>query len=66
MTRSKAEQIATRKAIVAAPDQVAIGIVKANHDDPVYGCKCGQEHDWMAMVRSARAHDARCGAEATR
>lgn len=58
MALSKEEQIAMRKRLVAAPDDVAVGMVKAHHDDPVHGCKCGQEHDWMALVRSARAHDA--------
>lgn len=63
MTHSREQQIAIRKLIVAVPDAVAIGIVKAMHNDPVHGCKCGTEHDWTAMVRSARAHDARRIAE---
>jgi hypothetical protein len=58
MTLPKDQQIALRKQLVAVPDAVAIGIVKAHHDDPVHGCKCGQEHDWMQLVQSARAHDA--------
>ncbi|OIN79978.1 hypothetical protein BMG05_14965 [Mycobacterium malmoense] len=50
--------VAQRKLIVSLPRDVAAGYVKAMHDDPVTGCKCGQEHDWAAMVESAHRHDA--------
>jgi hypothetical protein len=58
MAKTKEQQIALRKLIVSAPRHIARGIVKADHDDPVHGCKCGQEHDWDELVDAAHRHDA--------
>jgi hypothetical protein len=52
------EQIALRRMVVSLPRHIARGVMKAHHDDPVHGCKCGQEHDWDLMVESAIQHDA--------
>jgi hypothetical protein len=63
MTFAKDRQIALRKLIVSLPRNIARGVVKAHHDDPIHGCKCGQDHDWDRMVESAHQHDASESAE---
>lgn len=52
------EQVELRQKIVAATDAEAIKLVKEFHDRSPHGCGCGQEHEWIELVRAARSHDA--------
>lgn len=42
---------AFRKIILSAPFPVAVGMIKAKHDNE---CPCGQDRDWAQLLEAAR------------